>query len=68
MLTPPIGTEPRKSVQWYDDDKDGLTAWLPEEDVRPVTNSEWDIDQHNRCPEALRGVRWSKRLPGFLPS
>lgn len=55
------------SVQWYDDEKDSLTAWLPKEDVRPVTNSEWDIDEYNRCPEWLRVVQWGKRLPGFLP-
>ncbi|SEI44418.1 hypothetical protein SAMN04487917_101323 [Arthrobacter sp. yr096] len=54
-------------VQWYDDDKDSLTAWIPKEDVRPVTNSEWDIDEYNRCPEWLRVIQWGKRLPGFLP-
>ncbi|VXB24164.1 conserved hypothetical protein [Arthrobacter sp. 9V] len=54
------------SVNWYDDDKDSLTAWLPKESVRPVTESEWDIDEYNRCPEWLRGVQWGKRLPGFL--
>ncbi|WP_024817116.1 hypothetical protein [Arthrobacter sp. 31Y] len=55
------------NVQWYDDDKVSLNAWLPMNDVRPVTNSEWDIDQYNRCPELLRPVGWGKRLPGFLP-
>lgn len=55
------------SVRWYDDEKDSLTAWLPKEAVRPVTESEWDIDEYNRCPDWLRVVRWGKRLPGFLP-
>jgi hypothetical protein len=54
-------------VRWFDDDQDSLTTWLPKESVSPVTDSEWDIDQYNRCPEWLRGVRWAKRLPGFLP-
>ncbi|SDW32452.1 hypothetical protein SAMN04487912_102327 [Arthrobacter sp. cf158] len=58
-------------VQWYDDEKDSLSAWLPKEDVRPVTNSDWDIDAYNRCPEWLRVVQWGAkfehRLPGFLP-
>ncbi|MFW0775927.1 hypothetical protein ACLRGI_22475 [Paenarthrobacter nitroguajacolicus] len=55
------------SVQWYDDDKVSLTAWLPKDDVRPVTNSEWDIDEYNRCPEWLRVIQWGKRMPGMLP-
>lgn len=55
------------SVQWSDDDKNTLTAWLPKKNVRPVTNSEWDIDQYNRTPEWLRGIRWGNRFPGFLP-
>ncbi len=55
------------SVQWFDDDKESLTAWLPKENIRPVTNSEWDIDEYNRCPEWLRSIQWGKRLPGFLP-
>jgi hypothetical protein len=55
------------SVQWYDDDKVSLAAWLPKESVRPVTDSEWDIDEYNRCPEWLRMVQWGKRFPGFLP-
>ncbi len=55
------------SVLWYDDDLESLNAWLPKGDVRPVTNSEWDIDRYNRCPEMLRVVQWGKRFPGFLP-
>lgn len=55
------------SVNWYDDDKVSLSAWLPKENVRPVTNSEWDIDEYNRCPDWLRVVQWGKRFPGFLP-
>lgn len=56
------------SVNWYDDEKDSLSAWLPKEAVRPVTDSEWDVDEYNRCPEWLRPVQWGKRLPGFLPA
>lgn len=55
------------SIQWYDDDKESMTAWLPKDSVRPVTDSEWDVDQYNRCPSWLRGIRWGVRLPGFLP-
>lgn len=55
------------SVNWLDDDKDSLVAWLPKEGVRPVTNSEWDIDEYNRCPGWLRVIQWGKRFPGFLP-
>lgn len=54
-------------VRWFDDDKESLTAWVAKEDVRPVTASEWDIDQFNRCEESLRSIRWGKRPPGFLP-
>ncbi|UXM92579.1 hypothetical protein [Paenarthrobacter sp. JL.01a] len=54
-------------VRWHDDNKDSLTAWLLRDQVRPVTESEWDIDQYNRCPEWLRPAQWGKRLPGFLP-
>lgn len=55
------------SVQWYDDDKISLATWLPKESVRPVTESEWDIDEYNRCPEMLRVIQWGKRMPGILP-
>lgn len=55
-------------IRWHDDNKDSLTTWLPKADVRPVTNSEWDIDQYNRCPEELRTIRWGKRMPGILPA
>lgn len=55
------------NVQWMDDNMDALTAWVGNDDVRPVTDSEWDIDEYNRCPEWLRPVQWGKRMPGFLP-
>ncbi|WP_231745516.1 hypothetical protein [Arthrobacter sp. EpRS71] len=37
-----------------------LNAWLPKDDVRPVTDSEGDIDEYNRCPGWLRVVRWEE--------
>ncbi|MFS2090543.1 hypothetical protein [Paenarthrobacter nicotinovorans] len=54
-------------IRWYDDNKDNLIAWIPRHHVRPVTESEWDIDQYNRCPENLRSIRWGNRMPGMLP-
>ncbi|MFP3579996.1 hypothetical protein SB659_10485 [Arthrobacter sp. SIMBA_036] len=54
-------------VQWYDDNKASLTAWLAKADIRPVTDSEWDIDQYNRTPDWLKSTRWGYRFPGFLP-
>lgn len=55
------------NTTWTDDTHHPHTAWIPSENVRPVTDSEWDIEQYRRCPEHLRGIRWGKRLPGFLP-
>lgn len=52
---------------WKDDHGDGHWAWIPKENIRRVTDSEWDIEEYRRCPEHLCGVRWGKRLPGFLP-
>lgn len=58
-------------VRWHDDNNDSLTSWVSKDDVRRVTDSEWDIDEYNRTPEWLRVVRWGAnfehRLPGFLP-
>jgi hypothetical protein len=54
-------------VRWHDDNTDSLTTWAPKADVRPVTESEWDIDQYNRTPEWSRPIRWGHRMPGFLP-
>jgi hypothetical protein len=56
------------SVSWMDDEQHSYWAWVPKDNVRPATDSEWDIDQYRRCPEHLRGIRWGKRLPGFLPA
>jgi hypothetical protein len=54
-------------VAWSDDTNHPHTAWIPKANVRKVTDSEWDINQYRRTPEHLRGIRWGKRLPGFLP-
>lgn len=53
---------------WKDDEDHGHWAWVPKDNVRTVTESEWDIEEYRRCPEHLCGVRWGKRLPGFLPT
>lgn len=55
-------------ARWADDDDHLHQAWLPTANVRPLTDSEWDVIQFHRCPENLRSVRWGKRLPGFLPT
>lgn len=54
-------------ARWEDDMRHPHWAWIPAGNVRRVTDSEWDIWEYWRCPENLRGVRWSDRLPGFLP-
>ena len=54
-------------VRWADDDGHFHAAWLPIENVRRLTASEWDIIEFHRCPESLRHIQWGKRLPGFLP-
>lgn len=56
------------SVSWMDDAQHTHWAWMPKDDVRQVTDSEWDIEEYSRCPENLRSIRWGNRLPGFLPS
>lgn len=61
-------TASRICVDWSDEEDHAHFAWLPREEVHRVTDSEWDIEEYRRCPEHLRGVRWGKRLPGFLPS
>lgn len=55
-------------VRWEDDDYRPHYAWIPAGSVHRVTDSEWDIWEYHRCPAELRGVRWGKRLPGFLPA
>lgn len=55
-------------ASWEDDDRRPHWAWIPTNHVRHVTDSEWDIFEYWRCPENLRGVRWSGRLAGFLPA
>ena len=54
-------------VQFHDDNNDSLTTWALKADVRPVTESEWDIDQYNRTDSSRRHIRWGYRMPGFLP-
>jgi len=61
-------TATRIIVSWWDDDENAHWAWVPRENVRKVTDSEWDIEEYRRCPANLRGVRWGKRLPGFIPA
>lgn len=53
-------------VVWQDDEYRPHSAWVPAGNVRKVNDSEWDIDEYRRCPENLRHIRWSARLPGFL--
>jgi hypothetical protein len=54
-------------VRWADDDGHFHQAWLPKENVRRLTPSEWDIIEYHLTPEHLRHVSWGHRLPGFLP-
>jgi hypothetical protein len=54
-------------VQWVEDRGGVHTAWIPKDNVRRLTASEWDIIEYQRCPENLKQVRWGSRLPGFLP-
>lgn len=53
------------SVSWVDHKGHTHSAWVPKENVRRATDSEWDSDQYRRCPEDLRVVRWGERLPGI---
>lgn len=55
-------------VSWRDDGGHPHWTWIPARNVRPVTDSEWDIEEYRRCPEHLRAIRWCGRLPGFLPA
>ncbi|WXW93166.1 hypothetical protein SEA_BRAYBEAST_30 [Arthrobacter phage BrayBeast] len=54
-------------VRWSDDEDHFHQAWLPTQNVRRLTPSEWDIIEFHSCPDELRHVRWGTRLPGFLP-
>jgi hypothetical protein len=45
----------------------GRRAWIQAGNVRPVTASEWDLEEYRRRPEKRRGSQWGSRLPGFLP-
>lgn len=56
------------AVAWTDADDHTHWAWVPTNNVRRVTDSEWDIWEYRRCPEHLRGIRWGDRLPGMLPA
>lgn len=55
-------------VRWVDDSLNHFNAWLLKADVRPATESEWDIYEYNNCMEELRDGRWAARLPGFIPA
>ncbi|MFJ5693307.1 hypothetical protein ACIP9X_05575 [Arthrobacter sp. NPDC093125] len=54
-------------TRWRDDEGHMHSAWLPKDNVRRLTASEWDIIEYHLCPPELRPIRWGKRLPGFLP-
>lgn len=54
-------------TRWRDDEGHYHSAWLPKDNVRRLTASEWDIIDYHQCPPELRPIRWGKRLPGFLP-
>lgn len=51
-----------------DDVRQVYWAWVPADNVRRVTDSEWDIVEYHRCPPERRPIRWGDRLPGFLPA
>lgn len=53
-------------TRWTDDEGHMHSAWLPKDNVRRLTASEWDIIEYNLCPPDLRPIRWGTRLPGFL--
>lgn len=55
------------AVSLVDDDFHTYWAWIPADNVRQLTNSEWDIIEYHRCPPWRRGIRWGTRLPGLLP-
>jgi hypothetical protein len=52
---------------WVDQTSQTFVAWVPKDNVRRATDSEWDIDQYRRCHPDNRVIRWGDRLPGFLP-
>ncbi|MDP9694449.1 UNVERIFIED_ORG: hypothetical protein J2X79_002008 [Arthrobacter globiformis] len=54
-------------VRWLDDEEHAHVAWIPKDNVRRLTASEWDIIAYHQCPPELRSIQWGKRLPGFLP-
>ncbi|NUU30833.1 hypothetical protein [Arthrobacter sp. C9C5] len=53
-------------VSWADDWRHAHWAWIPAGNVERVTDSDWDIEEYQRCPEKLRAIRWGNRLPGFV--
>lgn len=54
-------------TRWKDDDGHMHSAWLPKDNARRLTASEWDIIAYHQCPTEIRSIQWGKRLPGFLP-
>ncbi|MDP9694444.1 UNVERIFIED_ORG: hypothetical protein J2X79_002003 [Arthrobacter globiformis] len=54
-------------ARWQDDGGHPHLAWIPKENVRRLTPSEWDIIAYHQCPPGLRSIQWGKRLPGFVP-
>lgn len=53
-------------VSWAGDGDHARWAWIPAGNIRRVTDSEWDIEEFRHCPEELRAIQWSKRLPARL--
>lgn len=53
--------------RWRDDEGHMHSAWIPKDNARRLTASEWDIIEYHQTPPERRPIRWGKRLPGFLP-
>ena len=58
-------SEEQVHVRWADYDGHNHGAWIPADNVRRLTASEWDIIEYHHCPPELRSIQWSKRLPGL---
>lgn len=55
------------SVPWVDHVGHTNWAWIPKENVRRATDSEWDIGQYRRCAEVNRVIRRGTDCRGFSP-
>lgn len=54
-------------VCWREDGGRYHDAWVPNPNVRRLSDSEWDMIEYQQCPPELRPIRWGNRPPGFLP-